>query len=98
MIKSSLVILIIIVIFFIIGNLLFLIYSEKQKPVTEKEIKKDKSKEENKLSPKFYSWIAQYNQTYNISRPYIKCIFDKTCNGTFHLELQIREEENISEN
>ncbi|MBS3081089.1 hypothetical protein J4221_06465 [Candidatus Pacearchaeota archaeon] len=97
MIKSSLVILIIIVIFFIIGNLLFLIYSEKQKPVTEKEIKKDKSKEENKLSPKFYSWIAQYNQTYNISRPYIKCIFDKTCNGTFHLELQIREEENISE-
>ncbi len=86
--KKKLIILILIIVIIIVTNLFFLFYLNKNsKKVEKKEIE---------LSPEFQEWFSQYRERWNFTHPYIKCIFEKNCNGTFYLEVEIKPEENIS--
>ncbi|MBI4919229.1 hypothetical protein HY837_04815, partial [archaeon] len=51
------------------------------------------SKDECNLS--FSEWFEQYNEKWNFTKTNIKCIFEKTCNGTFYYEIIIDSKENI---
>ncbi len=72
------VILIFIVIIVIVGNFVFSFYfREKSKKVEEKiEIKEE-----------YAEWFNSTAKEYEFNDPYVKCIFDKTCNGSFDIVL-----------
>lgn len=51
-----------------------------------------KSKEElstckyvNNCTEEFEEWLNKTQRQHDFTHPYVKCIFDKTCEGTFHL-------------
>jgi len=76
--KIPLVLLILI----IVSVLILLVYINKNL-----EIFKDKE-----LSPEFFTWFDQSKIELNLEEgPYIDCIFNETCNGTFYLEIKFKE-------
>ncbi|MEK6760340.1 MAG: hypothetical protein AABX93_00265 [Nanoarchaeota archaeon] len=52
---------------------------------------------EKKLSPEFVGWINQSKQLYDSNNSYVTCLFDRTCKGTFYLEIETVPETNLSE-
>jgi len=69
----------------IVVGLIFLFYSGESK------------EKEDELSPEFIEWFEQYEEKWDFNYSYINCIFEKTCNGTFYLEVFVNPEENILE-
>lgn len=85
--KKILITLIIITGLAIIIVLAYLFYTGKNIEINKEE----------ELSPEFFEWISQYKRGWEIEDPYVNCIFNNTCNGTFYLEINLKFEFNRTE-
>lgn len=53
--------------------------------------------QEIELTPEFLEWFNSTVKVHDFDHPYVSCIFKKTCNGTFYLEIGVDLGENISQ-
>ncbi len=89
----------IIILLLIVGSYLYV-----KKPVWNNDINTSEQDEE-KLNPEFSKWLEQYdleinnslNPKYDFNHPYLKCIFEGTCEGIFQIQVYIDSNENFTE-
>jgi len=60
-------------------------------------MEEDEIIEEIKPTPEVLEFMDYYRERIDFDHPYVTCIFNKTCNGTFHLGMDASFEENISQ-
>lgn len=83
--KRHVIIPILFLIILIIGSFILLFYIFGS-------LEKDK---ETKITPEFLVWFNSTSKEYDFNHPYVACILNKTCNGTFQFEIDV-DEKNLS--
>lgn len=52
---------------------------------------------EKELTPEFLDWLNKSERAYDFNNPYVECLFTKTCDGIFHLEIETKALTNLSQ-
>jgi len=63
-------------------------------PPEESSMEEDNISE---ASEELLAWFYNYGQWFDFDHPYISCIFENSCNGTFFIGIEVSSEENTSE-
>jgi len=76
--KKILIIFIVIILIILVLSITLIFYFRNNKTIKEEEIE---------LKEDYFKWFNSTAKEYEFDDPYVKCIFDKTCNGTFDIIL-----------